>query len=144
MGNQKTLMGFYKVPLLFIIFFLLGHTPFFFRLTSNAFSDVGTVSRIEKKNLKKKHQKSRLYPRMTFNIHIFELTKCTIYRKNRSCFCSCFSLCQTVTKLIFQIKRIISREKWFNYVVTIFFVLKMPKIWVGDDAKRRKKRGCMA
>ena len=34
-----------------------------------------------------------------------------------------------VTKLIFQIKRIISSEKWCNYVV-IFF-LKMPKIWVG-------------
>ena len=34
-------MGFYKVPLLFIIF--------------SYFPDVGTVSRIEKKNLKKKH-----------------------------------------------------------------------------------------
>ena len=34
--------------------------------------------------------------------------------------------------LIFQITRIISSEKWFNYVVTFFvFVLKMPKIWVG-------------
>ena len=36
--------------------------------------------------------------------------------------------------LIFQIKRIISSEKWFNYVVTsflfLFFFLKMPKIWV--------------
>ena len=31
--------------------------------------------------------------------------------------------------LIFQIKRIISSEKWFNYVVTFFL----------DDAKRRKK-----
>ena len=38
-----------------------------------------------------------------------------------------------VTMLIFQIKRIISSEKWFNYVVTFFFfsLLKMPKIWVG-------------
>ena len=26
-----------------------------------------------------------------------------------------------VTMLIFQIKRIISSEKWFNYVVTFFF-----------------------
>ena len=34
--------------------------------------------------------------------------------------------------LIFQIKRIISSEKWFNYIVTFFlFFLKMPKIWVG-------------
>ena len=35
-----------------------------------------------------------------------------------------------VTMLIFQIKRIISNEKWCNYVVTFFF-LKRPKIWVG-------------
>ena len=32
--------------------------------------------------------------------------------------------------LKFQIKRIISSEKWFNYVVTFFLFLKMPKIWV--------------
>ena len=36
-----------------------------------------------------------------------------------------------VTMLIFQIKRIISREKWFNNVVTFFCFLKMPKLWVG-------------
>ena len=38
-----------------------------------------------------------------------------------------------VTMLIFQIKRIISSEKWFNYIVTFFlcFFFKMPKIWVG-------------
>ena len=36
-----------------------------------------------------------------------------------------------VTMLIFQIKRIISSEKWCNYVVTFFFFLKMAKIWVG-------------
>ena len=35
----------------------------------------------------------------------------------------------TKTILIFQIKRIISSEKWFNYVVPFFF--KVPKIWVG-------------
>ena len=42
--------------------------------------------------------------------------------------------------LIFQIKRIISTEKWCNYAVTFFF-LKMPKIWVGrttvDGEKNR-------
>ena len=33
--------------------------------------------------------------------------------------------------LTFQIKRVISREKLFSYVVTFFFFfLKMPKIWV--------------
>ena len=74
------------------------------------------------------------------------------------------------TMLIFQITRIISSEKWFNYVVpSSFFVfvffLKMRQMWVGRttlnlhrtqtslsraqrkapeeeaDAKRRKKRG---
>ena len=39
--------------------------------------------------------------------------------------------------LIFQIKRIISSEKWFNYVATFFF--KMPKIWVGRTTLNREK-----
>ena len=78
--------------------FNLGH-PLFFRFASNAFPDIGSVGRIEKKNLKKSHKKSRKsrpwYPRTTLkvNIHIFGLTKCTIYCKTCSCFCSCFSLC---------------------------------------------------
>ena len=42
-----------------------------------------------------------------------------------------------VTMLIFQIKRIISSEKWCNYVV-IF--LKMPKIWVGWTMVNREKK----
>ena len=50
-----------------------------------------------------------------------------------------------VTMLIFQIKRIISCEKWCNYVVTFFFFaffLKMPKIWVGrTTVNGRIKRG---
>ena len=42
--------------------------------------------------------------------------------------------------LIFQIKRIISSEKWFNYVVTSFFFLENVKnLGRSDDAKRRKK-----
>ena len=42
---------------------------------------------------------------------------------------------------IFQIKRIISRQKWFNYIVTFFF-WKMPKIWVRRTTlNREKKRG---
>ena len=44
--------------------------------------------------------------------------------------------------LIFQIKRIISSEKWFDYVVTFLFFLKMPKIWVSQTMlNREKKRG---
>ena len=42
--------------------------------------------------------------------------------------------------LILQIKRIISREKWFNYVVTFFFE-NAKNLGRSDDAKRRKKRG---
>ena len=42
--------------------------------------------------------------------------------------------------LIFQIKRIISSEKWCNYVVTFFFFLKMPKIWVGRTTVNGEKK----
>ena len=77
-----------------------GHSLVFLRLPSNAFPDIGSVGRIgKKKNLKKNHKKSRnsgpWYPRTTLkvNIHIFGLTKCTIYCEKCSCFCSCFSLC---------------------------------------------------
>ena len=44
-----------------------------------------------------------------------------------------------VTMLIFQIKRIISSEKWCNYVITFFF-LKMPKIWVGQTTVKGEKK----
>ena len=45
-----------------------------------------------------------------------------------------------VTMLIFQIKRIISSEKWFNYVVTFFFSKMPKKLGRSDDGKRRKKK----
>ena len=40
---------------------------------------------------------------------------------------------------IFQIKRIISSEKWFNYVVTFFFLENAKNLGRSDDAKGRKK-----
>ena len=43
-----------------------------------------------------------------------------------------------MTMRIFQIKRIISSEKWFNYVVTFFFE-NVKNLGRSDDAKRRKK-----
>ena len=47
-----------------------------------------------------------------------------------------------ITMLIFQIKRIISSEKWLNYVATFLFFLKMSKIWVGRTTlKGEKERG---
>ena len=46
-----------------------------------------------------------------------------------------------VTMLLFQVKRIISSEKWCNYVVTFFFFfLKMPKIWVGWTTVNEEKK----
>ena len=56
----------------------------FFCLGSNAFPDIGSIGRIEEKNLKENRKKSRnrrpWYPRMTLkvNSYIFGLTKCTI------------------------------------------------------------------
>ena len=43
-----------------------------------------------------------------------------------------------VTILIFQIERIISSEKWFNYAITFF--LKMPKIWLSQTKLNREKK----
>ena len=63
----------------------LRPSPPFFLLASNTFPDVGSVAQIEKKNLKKIHEKSwnRMpwYPRtmLKVNIHIFGLTKYTIF-----------------------------------------------------------------
>ena len=107
----------------------------------------------KKKNRKKNHKKSRnrrsSHPRMTLkvNIYIFGLRNAQYTVKKFPVFVPVFLY--TVTMLIFQIKRIVSSEKWFNYVVTSsssssFFFLKMPKIWVGRttlNVKRRKKRG---
>ena len=45
-----------------------------------------------------------------------------------------------VTMLIFQIKRIISSEKWCNYVVTFSFFENAKNFGRSDDAKRRKKK----
>ena len=46
-----------------------------------------------------------------------------------------------VTVLIFQIKTIISSEKWCNYVVTFFF-FENAKNWVGrTTVNGEKKRG---
>ncbi|MCG8407502.1 MAG: hypothetical protein MI923_20070 [Phycisphaerales bacterium] len=47
-----------------------------------------------------------------------------------------------VTMLIFKIKRIISSEKWFKYVVPFFIFFENAKnLGQSHDAQRRKKRG---
>ena len=119
-----------------------GHRHFFLRLPSNAFPDIGSVGRIEKKKLKQKktkqnktkqHKKSRnsrpWYPRTKENVQY------TV--KNVHVFVPVFLY--AITMLIFQIKRIISSEKWCNYVVTFFFL--MPKIWVGQTTVNGEKGG---
>ena len=119
---------------------------------------LGRSVRLKKKNLKKitrslgiggpstpaymKH--IYIFRRVSFSyIYIFGLTKCTlaILLKKCSCFCSCFSLHYPM--LIFQIKRIISSEKWFNYIVTFFFFWKCPKFGLVSRTtlNRGKKRG---
>ena len=76
--------------------------------------------------------------KLKVSIHIFGLTKCTIYCKECSCFVRVFLY--AVAMLIFQIKRIISSEKWFNYVATSFIIFfKMPKIWVGRTTLNGEK-----
>ena len=42
--------------------------------------------------------------------------------------------------LIFQIERIISSEKWFNYIVTFFFLENAKNLGWSDDTKGRKKK----
>ena len=44
-----------------------------------------------------------------------------------------------VTMLIFQIKRIISSEKWCNYIVSFFFFLNAKNLARSDDGKQKKK-----
>ena len=47
---------------------------------------------------------------------------------------------ENFTMLSFQIKRIISSEKWCNYVLFFFFFfLKMAKIWVGRTTVNGEK-----
>ena len=45
-----------------------------------------------------------------------------------------------VTELIFQIKRIISSEKWCKYVITFFFFENAKNLGRSYDGKRRKKK----
>ena len=71
------------------------------------------------------------------NIHLFGLTKYILYCKNVPVFVPV--LLYAVTIPIFQIRRIISSEKWFNYVVPFFF-LKMLKIWVGRMMRNEEKK----
>ena len=114
----------------------LRPSPFFFRLASNAFPDVGSVCRIEKKNHIKSRNRRPWYPRMTLkvNIHIFGLTKYTAQYtvKNVPVFV------YAATTLIFQLKRI--QVKNGLTISLLFFFENAKNLGRSDDAKRRKKR----
>ena len=70
------------------------------------------------------------------NIHIFGLTKCTIYCKK--CFCFVPVLLYALTKLMFQIKRLFF---FFNYIVTFFYLKTLcKKVWVGRTTLNGEKK----
>ena len=103
------------------------------------------VGRIEKKKNHKTSRNSRpWYPRtmLKINIHIFGLTKCTIYYKKCSCICSCFPLCIPL-RSFFRLKELFQVKKSVTTSFLFFFLfLKMPKIWVvRTTVNREKKRG---
>ena len=92
----------------------------------------------KRKKPKKNHKKSRnrrpWYPRMTLkvNIHIFGLTKCTIYCKKMFLF-SPMLLPRSFFRLneLYQVK---------NGLTTFFFFENAKNLGWSDDAKRRKKK----
>ena len=118
---------------------LIRTIPFFFRLASNALTDVGSVGLKKKRKLKKITSSLGIggpgTPGVTLkvNIHILGLTKCTIYcnkKKFLFCFlffsmlllCSCFRL-----KELFQVK---------NSLTTSL----LAKTWVGRTTLNGEKR----
>ena len=124
----------------------LGHPPFFFVQRRMRFLILGRSVELKKKptkNQERSRNRRPWYPRMTLkvNIYMFGLTKCTIYCKKCSYFCSCFSLhcilCSFFRlKELFQVKNALTTS-----LLLLLLFLKMPKIWAArDDAKRRKKK----
>ena len=93
----------------------------------------------KKKNHKKSRNRRPWYPRTTLktNIHIFRLTKYTIYCKKFSCFCFCFSLCCYYKYSFFRLQQFFQVK---NGLTTSFF-FNAKKLGRSDDGKRRKKRG---
>ena len=79
-GSVRNILDF-QLGIKILCLFQLMPSHLFFCLASNAFSDIGSVGRIEKKNLKRMHMKSRngrpWYPRTTLkvNIHIIWINK---------------------------------------------------------------------
>ena len=118
--------------------FVLGH-PLFFRSASNAFSDIGSVGRIEKKNHKKSRNRRPWYPWTTLkvNFHIIGVTKCTICCKK----CPCFFLCCYYDHFSDRLKELFQKINGLTASLLFFFCENAKKLGRSDDAKGRKIRG---
>ena len=135
-----------------IFFFTsLGHPPFFFfflRLPSNAFPDIGSVGRIEKKKPKKiisilgigalvsQHNScgARKTTRHEPKINMAEkLVKVVAKLRQRG-------EKDQLPKLLCYIKCLKNVVRFF-FCFVFFFVLKMPKIWVGRTTRNGEKKG---
>ena len=65
-------------------------------------------------------------------IHIFGLTKCTIYCKKCTCFFSLLLLCS-----FFRLKELFQVKNGLTTSVFCKFFLKMPKIWTTLNGEKR-------
>ena len=81
---------------------------------------VGLKKKKTKKNHKKSQNRRHWYPRTTLKVNILHKIHNYYTVKNVPVFVPVF-LYAVTNMLIFQIERIISSEKWFNYIVTFFF-----------------------
>ena len=114
---------------------------------SNAFSDIGSVGRIEKKTKKKIHKNSRnirpWYPRTTLkvDIHIIWINEMDNILYNMFMFlfllCSVLLLCS-----FFRLKELFQVKNGLTTSLPFFSCFENAKnLGRSDDAKRRKKRG---
>ena len=118
------------------IFDSLGH-PQFFSFSIKWVSWCWVCRSDWKKKRKKNHKSQNMrpwYPRMTLKVNIQNPQYIV---KNVPVFVPVFLY--AVTMLIFQIKRIISSEKWFNYVITFFF-FENAKNLVGQMMLNRERK----
>ena len=124
-------------------FFSTRPSFFFVRLSSNAFPDIGSVDRTEKKNLKKiNHKKSRYrrpwYPRMTLkDLCIWTNKMHNILYKMLLFLLQFFSM--LLLWLFFRLKELFQVK---NGLTTsfLFFFWKIPKIWVGRTTINGEKK----
>ena len=126
-----------------------GHPPLFFRFALDAFPDIGSVGRIEKKILKKNQEKSQnkrpCYPRTTIkvNIPLFGLTKYTIYCKKKMFLFLFLFFCTLLLRSFFRLKELFQVKNSLTtslLLVVVVVFLKMLNIWVGRTTLNGEKK----